>query len=82
MSGSGRVSASTGCITRLLGGPGGPDGGAAFLLDLALFRHGKQVLKTLLPELAEASIRKEERGSFLTQAEQYLESILDIRCRC
>ena len=36
------------------------------------------VLKILVPGLAEACFRKEERGSFFMQAEQYLESILGV----
>ena len=38
-----------------------------------------QVEKTLLPGLAEALAKKEDSGSFLMQAEQYFESILDIK---
>lgn len=35
------------------------------------------VFKTLLPGSEEALARKEESGSFLSQAEQYFEAILD-----
>ena len=37
-----------------------------------------QVLKTLLPSLADALARKDESGSLKIQAEQYLESILKV----
>jgi hypothetical protein len=40
-----------------------------------------QVPKTLPPRSAEALAKKEESGSFLTQAEQYLESILDVKTK-
>ena len=38
-----------------------------------------QVLKTLLPRLAEVLAKKEESGSFLMQAEQYFVAIPDVK---
>ena len=65
--------------TRLLDCILGSNDCKAFLLDLAvLARHVSQVARTLLPGL-EASLRNKESGSFLMQAEQYLESIPDVK---
>lgn len=79
-----RVGAFVGCGTRLLACILGSNGCKAFLLDLSvldlavLARHVSQVARTLLAEL-EASLRNTESGSFLMQAEQYLEDITDVR---
>jgi hypothetical protein len=70
------VGASVGRVVRLLDGMSGPDSREAFLFDLS--RQRMQVLKTLLCRSAEASLRKEESGSFLMQAEQYFESMVDV----
>ena len=70
--------------TRLLDCILGSNGCKAFLLDLSvldlavLARHDSQVARTLLAGL-EASLRNTESGSFLMQAEQYLEDITDVR---
>ena len=70
--------------TRLLACILGSNGCKAFLLDLSvldlavLARHVSQVARTLLARL-EASLRNTESGSFLMQAEQYLESIPDVK---
>ena len=72
--------------TRLLVCILGSNGCKAFLLDLSvldlavLARHVSQVARTLPPRL-EASLRNTESGSFLMQAEQYLESILDVKTK-
>src|SRR5271170_4620692 len=51
------------------------------ILDLAvLARHVSQVARTL-PAGLEASLRNTESGSFLMQAEQYLESISDVKTK-
>ena len=82
--GFGRVGAFVGRGTRLLACILGSNGCKAFLLDLSvldlavLARHVSQVARTLLAGL-EASLRKKESGSFLIQAEQYLESIPDVK---
>jgi hypothetical protein len=82
--GFGRVGAFVGSGTRLLACILGSNGCKAFLLDLSvldlavLARHVLQVARTLPPGL-EASLRNIESGSFLIQAEQYLESISDIK---
>jgi hypothetical protein len=81
---SGRVGAFVGRGTRLLACILGSNGCKAFLLDLSvldlavLARHVSQVARTLLAGL-EASLRNTESGSFLMQAEQYLESIPDVK---
>ncbi len=65
---------SGGCAARVagvLGGISGWNGCAASLLEP---RQAMQVVKTLLRRSAEASLRKEESGSFFTQEEQYFES--------
>ena len=79
--GFGRVGAFVGCGTRLLGCILGCNGCKAFLFDFDLPRQAMQVLKTLLPRSAEALARKEESGSFWTQAEQYFEAIPDVKAR-
>jgi hypothetical protein len=72
--------------TRLLDCILGSNGCKAFLLDLSvldlavLARHVSQVARTLLAGL-EASLRNTESGSFLMQAEQYLESISDVKTK-
>jgi hypothetical protein len=82
--GFGGVGAFVGRGTRLLACILGSNGCKAFLLDLSvldlavLARHVSQVARTLLAGL-EASLRNTESGSFLMQAEQYLEDITDVR---
>ena len=65
--------------TRLLDCILGSNSCKAFLFfDLAvLARHVLQVARTLLAGL-KASLRNTESGSFLMQAEQYFESILEV----
>jgi hypothetical protein len=80
--GSRRVSGFAGGIARLLDRTLGSNGCKAFLLPFdRRARQGMQVEKTLLPGLAKALARKEESGSFWMQAEQYLESISDVKER-
>jgi hypothetical protein len=68
-------------VARFLGGTLGCNSCKAFLFDFDLPRQAMQVLKTLLPGLAEALARKEESGSFWIQAEQYFEAIPDVKAR-
>ncbi len=82
--GFGCVGAFVGYRTRLLACILGSNSYKAFLLDLSvldlavLARHVSQVARTLLAGL-EASLRNTESRSFLMQAEQYLESIPDVK---
>ena len=84
--GFGRVGAFVGRGTRLLACILGSNGCKAFLLDLSILdlavlaRHVSQVARTL-PVGLEASLRNTESGSFLMQAEQYLESISDVKTK-
>jgi hypothetical protein len=58
--GFGRVHA----VARFLGGILGCNSCKAFLFDFDLPQQAMQVLKTLLPRLVEALVRKEESESF------------------
>jgi hypothetical protein len=70
------VGASIGCIIRLLDVVFAYSGCVATLFAFDFVLHEIQVFKILLLGSAEELLRKEERGSFFMQAEQYLESIL------
>ena len=77
-------------IARFLGGTLGSNCYKAFRLALALSCTVQQVAQVgniLLLKLAEGSLKKEERGRFWMQEEQYLASIPDIKssvykCKC
>jgi hypothetical protein len=73
------VRASVGCIIRLLDTVFARSDCVATLFAFDFVLHGIQVLKILLLGSAEVLLRKEERGSFFTQVEQYLESILALK---
>lgn len=76
--GFGRVHA----VARFLGGILGSNCCKAFRLVLCFsceIRQRAQVALSLLPMLAEASLKKEESGRFWKQEEQYLASITDVK---
>ena len=62
-------------VVALLEGRLGFNSCRALRLVADLPRQGMQVLYTLLPILADVSLRKEEGGCFRRQAKQYLASI-------